>query len=122
MLRGIIIAFAALGMATAANAQWAPGMEISGQDVQVQTNGVLNTVHFRPDGTATIASSTGATVVDATWTPRDGKLCVQTAATSDCYPYQRPFTAHLPVDLTSDCGVLSRWTALNTAVAPGERG
>jgi hypothetical protein len=28
----------------------------------------------------------------------------------------------MPVSLTSDCGVLSRWTALTTYVAPFERG
>lgn len=117
-----IIACAALISASAASAQWMPGMEIYGQDVQVQTNGVVNTVHFRNDGTATISSPSGAIVADATWSADAGKLCLKTASTADCYPYARPFTARLPVDLTSDCGVLSRWTALSTAVMPGERG
>lgn len=122
MLRKLVATLVALTTASAANAQWVPGMEIYEQDAQVQTNGVVNTVHFRPDGTATISSPTGATVVDATWTSQNGKLCLRTTDTSDCYPYQRPFTARLPVDLNSDCGVLSRWTVLTTAVVPGERG
>jgi len=122
MLSRSIAALFALVTATAANAQWVPGMEIYEQDVQVETNGVLNTVHFRRDGTATIRSSTGAMVVDATWNANDGKLCVKTASTSDCYPYELPFTARTPVNLESDCGVLSRWTALATGVMPGERG
>jgi len=122
MLGRSIAAFVALVTASAANAQWVPGMEIYEQDVQVLSSGVLNTVHFRRDGTATISSSTGATVVDATWNTNDGKLCLKTASTSDCYPYQLPFTARMPVDLTSDCGVQSRWTALATGVMPGERG
>ena len=112
----------ALSIATAASAQWVPGMEITGQTVQVQTNGVMNTITFDAGGVAHISSPTGATVVDATWTAADGKLCLQTATTSDCYPYRAPFTARQPVDLMSDCGVMSRWTALSTAVAPGERG
>ena len=112
----------AVSIATAASAQWVPGMEITGQQVQVQTNGVMNTITFDAGGVAHISSPTGATVVDATWTAADGKLCLQTATTSDCYPYRAPFTARHPVNLMSDCGVMSNWNALATAVAPGERG
>jgi hypothetical protein len=97
-------------------------MEITGQQVQVQTNGVMNTITFEPNGVARITSPTGATVVDATWTANAGKLCLQTSSTFDCYPYAAPFTANVPVDLRSDCNVLSRWTAVSTAVPPGERG
>ena len=122
MVTRIIAGLAALSIGTAASAQWVPGMEITGQQVQVQTNGVMNTITFEPNGVAHIASPSGATVVDATWTAANGKLCLQTATTADCYPYAAPFTAHAPVDLRSDCNMLSRWTALSTAVAPGERG
>jgi hypothetical protein len=122
MLTRSIVAIIALSAASVANAQWVPGMEITGQRVQVQTNGVMNTIAFDPNGVAHIYSPSGATVVDATWTANAGKLCLQTAMTADCYPYGAPFTAQAPVDLRSDCGVLSRWTALSTAVAPGERG
>jgi hypothetical protein len=122
MLARSIIAIIAISAASAANAQWVPGMEITGQQVQVQTNGIMNTITFAPNGVAHISSPSGATIVDATWTASSGKLCLQTSTTADCYPYAAPFTANAPVDLRSDCGVLSRWTALSTAVAPGERG
>jgi hypothetical protein len=122
MLSKIITGTIALSSASLAVAQWSPGMEIVGQEVQVQTNGVVNTVTFQPNGVATIRSPTGATAVDATWTGDAGQLCLKTATTSDCYPYRAPFTARQPVDLISNCGVRSRWTALSTAVAPVERG
>lgn len=122
MLARSITAMVALMTASAASAQWVPGMEIMGQQVQVQTNGVMNTITFEPNGVARITSPTGATVVDATWTANAGKLCLQTSSTFDCYPYAAPFTANVPVDLRSDCNVLSRWTAVSTAVPPGERG
>jgi hypothetical protein len=122
MIGKLCFGFGALAMASAASAQWVPGMEITGQQVQVQTNGVLNTVTFESGGVAHISSPSGTTVVDATWTAADGKLCLQTSTTSDCYPYRAPFTARAPVDLISDCGVRSRWTALSTYVEPSERG
>jgi hypothetical protein len=117
-----VIALAALTAASAASAQWVPGVEITGQQVQVETNGIMNTVYFESGGVAHITSSSGATVVPATWNVTDGKLCLQTENTFDCYPYRAPFAARVPVNLTSDCGVLSRWTALTTYVAPFERG
>ncbi|HEY8591352.1 MAG TPA: hypothetical protein VIL42_00630 [Sphingomicrobium sp.] len=122
MLARCAAAVAALSIASAAAAQWKPGMEIVGQQVQVQTNGILNTITFDAGGTAHISSPSGATVVDATWTANAGKLCLQTASTFDCYPYRAPFTARAPVDLISDCGVRSTWTVMTTAVAPFERG
>jgi hypothetical protein len=117
-----LVALVALSAASAASAQWVPGAEITGQQVQVETNGVLNTVYFENGGVAEISSPSGATVVNATWTADGGKLCLKTDTTFDCYPYRAPFTARMPVDLMSDCGVLSRWTALTTFVAPFERG
>lgn len=115
---GLVVLFAA----SAASAQWVPGSEITGQRVEVQTDGILNTVYFESGGVAQISSPSGAIVVPATWTATGGKLCLKTEKTFDCYPYTRPFTARAPVDLTSDCGVVSRWTALTTFVAPFERG
>ena len=122
MLTKILIGTLALSSASMAAAQWSPGMEIMGQEVQVQTNGVVNTISFQPNGVATIRSPSGATVVDATWTTDAGELCLKTASTFDCYPYRAPFTARAPVDLVSSCGIRSRWTALSTAVSPVERG
>lgn len=122
MLAKVLIGALALSSASMAAAQWTPGMEIMGQEVQVQTNGVVNTISFQPNGIATIRSPSGATVVNATWTTDAGELCLKTATTFDCYPYRAPFTARAPVDLVSSCGIRSRWTALSTAVSPVERG
>lgn len=122
MIARTLLGLVALAAASAASAQWVPGSEITGQHVQVLTNGVLNTVYFEGGGQAQISSPSGAIVVPATWTADGGKLCLKTEKTFDCYPYQAPFTARAPVDLRSDCGVLSRWTALTTFVAPFERG
>ena len=122
MLSKIITGTIALSSASVAAAQWTPGMEIVGQEVQVQTNGVVNTISFEPNGVATIRSPSGATVVNANWTSDAGQLCLRTSSTFDCYPYRAPFTARQPVDLISNCGVRSRWTALSTYVSPVERG
>lgn len=122
MILRSLIALGALSAASAASAQWVPGSEIAGQQVQVETNGIMNTVYFESGGLARISSPTGATVVNATWTADRGKLCLQTDKTFDCYPYRAPFAARVPVNLTSDCGVLSRWMPLTTFVAPFERG
>ena len=105
MVTRFVAGLAALSIATAASAQWVPGMEITGQQVQVQTNGVVNTITFEPNGVAHIASPSGATVVDATWTAANGKLCLQTATTADCYPYAAPFTARR----RSICGAIATW-------------
>ena len=64
---------AAMLMTANASAQWVPGSEISGQTVQVETNGVVNNVTFEPGGTARIATPSG-NVVPASWTARAGQL------------------------------------------------
>ena len=122
MIARTLVAVVSLVAASAASAQWMPGSEITGQHVDVETAGVLNHVYFESGGVAEISSPSGARVVTATWTATGGKLCLTTDSTFDCYPYAAPFTARMPVDLISDCGVLSRWTALTTFVAPYERG
>lgn len=122
MLMRLTAALATLIISTAAAAQWVPGSEIVGQRVHVQTNGVTNLVYFQPDGTARISSPSGATVIDATWTAGNGQLCLKSGDTSDCYPYVAPFQAGQPVDLLSNCAVLSRWLAPSITVPAGERG
>lgn len=109
-------------MATAATAQWVPGSEITGQQVQVQTNGVTNVITFEPNGIARISSPSGAKVVNAAWTASNGELCLRSADAFDCYPYTAPFQAGQPVDLLSTCAVRSRWLASSVTVPPGERG
>lgn len=122
MLLRFAAALVPLFIASTAAAQWVPGSEIAGQQVQVQTNGVTNLITFEPNGIARISSPSGAKVVDAAWTAANGELCLTTASTFDCYPYTAPFQAGQPVDLLSNCAVRSRWLASSVTVPPGERG
>ncbi len=124
MLLRLMMAMVPICVATAAAAavEWVPGSEITGQQVQVQTNGVMNVVTFEPNGVARISSPSGAKVVEASWTATNGELCLRSASAFDCYPYARPFQAGQPVDLLSNCAVRSRWLASSINVPPGERG
>lgn len=110
-------------LAAPAYAQWIPGSEIVGQSIQVETNGIVNTVSFDPGGVARI-SSPGGLVVQGTWTAANNQLCLQTASGQECWPYQAAFQAGQPITLVSSCQSTSRWTALSTNQAPadGERG
>ena len=114
--------------ATPAVAQWIPGTEITGHAVQVQTNGVTNTVYFDPGGNARIVTPSG-NEVQGRWSVEGQDLCLQTGAGArECWPYRTAFQAGQSVDLTSSCSVTSRWTPISTQpVAPamqsrGERG
>lgn len=128
MLAKISLVFGTFALSSAAVAQgnyytgWTPGSEITGQRMQVQTNGIMNTVDFQPNGQARIYSASGATSVDATWTAINNQLCLRTSTTYDCYPYQRPFVAGQTVDLISNCAVHSRWMTPQVTILPGERG
>lgn len=137
MKKGIIfraLATAALVAAplTAGSAQmmWTPGAEIVGQSIQVETNGVVNTVVLDAGGSARITSP-GGMVVPATWTAAGNQLCLTTATNQDCWNYAAPFQAGAPMTMVNQCQVSSRWTALGTNVPPpppmqqapaGERG
>jgi hypothetical protein len=127
MVTKLVAGLAVLASSSALWAQdvyygWTPGSEIAGQRVQVQTNGITNTIAFENGGTAKIYSPSGSTVVDATWTANNGQLCLTTSGTFDCYPYRSPFLAGQPVDLISDCAVHSRWLAPQVSARSGERG
>ena len=111
----------------AADAQWTPGSEIVGQTLQVQKNGVTNTVFLGPGGQAQITSP-GGTVLPASWTAANGQLCLNTGAAQECWGYTNAFQAGQPVTLTSNCGTAS-WLANSTNAPPppaqrpaGERG
>ena len=112
----------------AAVAQWMPGSEITGQTVQVQTNGITNSVYFGPGGQATITTP-GGNVIPATWTANGGQLCLNNGAASECWPYTNAFQAGQQVTLTSSCNSTSSWLANSTNQPPpptqapaGERG
>lgn len=108
-------------------AQWMPGSEIVGQTVQVQTNGITNSVYFGPGGQATITTP-GGRVIPASWTANGGNLCLNSGAAQECWAYTTAFQAGQPVTLTSNCNASSSWLANSTnqpppAQAPsGERG
>ena len=116
-----------LGAPMAAIAQWAPGSEIAGQSIQVETNGVTNTVYFDAGGVARIQTPAGR-IVPGTWSAADGQLCLSAGGPQECWPYAEPFQAGRQITLTSSCNAASRWTALGTNQAPptqqglGERG
>ena len=129
MLSPKLIAAVVFAVPAAAFAQWVPGSEIVGQTLQVQTNGVTNTVHFAPGGVAHITSPSGR-VVNASWTANNGQLCLVTGAAQECWPYQAAFQAGQPLTLTSNCNSSSQWlaNAVNQPPPPpapppqGERG
>ena len=111
----------------AALAQWVPGSEIVGQTLQVQTNGVTNTVVLNPGGQAQITTPNG-NVIPATWSAANGQLCLNNGLAQECWAYSAPFQAGTPVTLTSSCGT-SSWlaSAINQPPPPppatsGERG
>ena len=114
----------------AAFAQWIPGSEITGQTVQVQTNGITNSVYFGPGGQATITTP-GGRAIPATWTANGGNLCLNNGAAQECWPYAAAFQPGQQVTLTSNCNAVSTWLANATNQPPmpppsqapaGERG
>jgi hypothetical protein len=113
-----------------AQAMWQPGSEIAGHSVQVESNGVVNTVYFDRAGTARIVSPSGREVMGR-WTAAGQQLCLETGPTArECWPYRAAFQTGQPVTLTSSCATTSQWTPLSTEpMAPpprmerrGERG
>ena len=109
---------------TAAVAQWTPGSELVGQSVQVETNGVVNTIYFDPGGAARIITPAGA-VVQGTWSAASNQLCLQTGGGQECWPYQSAFQSGQALTLVSNCQSTSRWTPLSTnpvQQVKGERG
>ena len=109
-------------MAGSASAQAMPdGSELRGATVQVvMDNGVVNTVTFNPDGTASIQGRTQ--VVPGRWYVQDQRLCLEAEGQRECWPYQNAFRDGQGVVLTSDCAATSRWTALSTAPVQRRRG
>lgn len=104
---------------------WVPGSEIAGHAVQVETNGVMNTVYFEPGGTARIQTP-GGEAIPANWSVSGNQLCLSASGAQECWAYNQPFMAGQQVTLTSNCGA-SRWLPLSTAQPPtqaplGERG
>ena len=127
-LSSILVGAAVLIAPAAVVAQpWVPGSEIVGQTLQVQTNGVTNTVHLAPGGQAHITTP-GGRVIPASWTAANGQLCLNNGVAQECWAYNSAFQAGQPMTLTSSCGT-STWLANATNQPPpppqapaGERG
>ena len=122
-----VTALLAVPSATFAQTAWTPGSEVTGQPVQVTTNGVTNTVTLSPGGQVGIASPSGR-MVSGSWTAANGQLCLTTGGPQECWPYSAPFQAGQAVTLTSSCNAASTWLAEATNQPPpppaqrGERG
>lgn len=108
---------ALIAMPIAAHAQWVPGSEIVGQTLQVETNGVVNTVTLGAGGQAQIMTP-GGQAIPATWSAANRQLCLNTGAAQECWPYQAAFQPGQPVTLTSNCNAVSRWLAHATNQPP----
>lgn len=112
-------------LGAAAAQAWSPGAELVGQTVQVQTQGVVNSIYFAPDGTATIAAPSGTTV-PGTWSVANNMLCLNAGGAQECWPYSQPFQSGVQVALTSSCQQMSTFMpgTLNQPMpsAAGERG
>ena len=80
-----------------------PGSEIVGQTLQVQKNGVTNSVVLSPGGQAQITTP-GGNVIPATWTAANGQLCLNTGAAQECWAYTTAFQPGQPLTLSSNCG------------------
>jgi len=123
-----LLAAAALLTPASAFAQWVPGSEIVGQTLQVQKNGVTNSVVLSPGGQAQITTP-GGNVIPATWTAANGQLCLNTGAAQECWAYTTAFQPGQPLTLSSNCGTAT-WLANSTNAPPpppvqepqGERG
>ena len=109
-------------MAGTATAQTMPdGSELRGATVQVElADGVVNTVTFNPDGTASIQGRTQT--VPGRWWVENQRLCLEAGGERECWPYNSAFQNGQMLVLTSDCAATSRWTALSTAPVQRRRG
>lgn len=126
MMKAALLGAATIVPLTAAAAQvWTPGYEITGQTVQMQTNGVVNSITFNGDGTATIMTPSG-TAVPATWSAANNMLCLSANGAQECWPYSQPFQAGQQVALTSSCQQLTTFMPQSTNPpmqrSSGERG
>lgn len=121
----LAIAVAAPASVVAAQAGWVPGSEIAGQTVQVQTNGVVNSITFNTDGSAVIGTP-GGTTVPGTWSAANNMLCLSANGGQECWPYSQPFQAGRQVALTSNCQQLTTFMPQGTnppsQSSSGERG
>ncbi|MGI8704759.1 MAG: hypothetical protein ACR2JJ_03005, partial [Sphingomicrobium sp.] len=124
LLRAAFVGAAMLAPLSAAVAQ-VPGSEIVGQTLQVQAQGVTNSVYLAPDGTAQITTPQGMTV-PATWSAANNQFCIAAGGNTECVPYSQPFQPGQQVALTSSCQQVLTLLATSTnqpvQQPTGERG
>jgi hypothetical protein len=115
----------AIPLGAAAAQAWSPGAELVGQTVQVQTQGVVNSIYFAPDGSARITAPDGYTV-QGNWSVANNMLCLTAQGGQECWPYQRAFQPGQQVSLTSTCQQVSTFMPGSLAppaqIGAGERG
>ena len=111
----LVAGMASIVAPSAASAQmWTPGSEIVGQSIQVNTNGVVNTVYFDQGGAARIMTP-GGNSVPGRWSVANQQLCLDIGTgPAECWPYRSAFQAGQNVTLTSSCNVSSQWLANGT--------
>ena len=110
-------AMIAVPIGVAAQPMWTPGSEIAGQTVQVQTNGVMNSIRFNADGSATITTPTGM-AVPATWSAANNQLCLSANGGQECWPYSQPFQSGQQMALTSSCQQVTTFMPQATNAPP----
>lgn len=118
----VVAAIASTIVPAAASAQmWTPGSEIVGQSVQVNTNGVVNTVYFDQGGVARIMTPSGNSI-PGRWTAANQQLCLDVGGgPAECWPYRSAFQPGQNVTLTSSCNVTSQWLANSTNMPEQQR-
>ena len=111
----LVAGMASIVAPSAASAQmWTPGSEIVGQSIQVNTNGVVNTVYFDQGGAARIMTP-GGNSVPGRWSVANQQLCLDIGTgPAECWPYRSAFQAGQNVTLTSSCNVSSQWLGNGT--------
>lgn len=127
-IKHMLVVGAAMAATSPALAQ--TGDELIGQTVDVVfSDGTANSVYFDQNGGAVINGG-GGQIVNARWLVNGDKLCLQTAASNECWAYSSRFEAGRTQLLNSSCNETSNWTArsvnpIRQEVAPvlqGERG
>lgn len=104
------IPFLAPSAASAQSMQ--PGAELHGQQVQVAAaNGDVNTLSFQPDGTVYISSTNGQSA-QGNWSIVNNNMCITAGGARECWAYRAPFQAQQAMQMVSDCGATTSWTAM----------
>lgn len=82
----------------------APGAELIGQTVRLETaGGQASSLHFADNGV--VHAQFGSQQVTGNWVANDSRLCFAwTGAPRECWPYTAPFRRGETVTLTSDRG------------------